>query len=394
MNNNAIMLGKIFKVLYFIWGLFVLFQQTVNVSFASEITLTRIINVIILFFLIISLIWMEYRYNFDFNLYTILAITSIIFLSIISLKNQMLIYSVNFIFILLSSKVDYKLVLKVYMSFSAIILLSTILLHFLGFIPDFLLSFDSGVRARSSLGFSYYTFSAQTFFFFICAFTVYKESKIAYLEILVLEFINCFIYFYTNTRSPYQLGTIVLLYVFLKKVFKLKGIINHKFLRSICLLSYPIAFSILYYITFMTSDNTFYSLNSLLSNRLALNISAFQQFGVSVLGQKIQFSNIDAWGGYSKTYNYVDSAYFQNLIVNGWMFTIILFFFFTFLCVKAIKRKKDILLVVLATMAIHAMFDPQIGWIWYSPFALLFLNNLNTFKYKDDSEVKVQNESS
>lgn len=391
MKDNTLILEKIFKLLYFIWGFFVLCQETVNISISSEVLLVKLLNIFVILFSLILLAWMAYQFNITFNLYSILAIISILVLIFVSFKNQVLVYSVNFVFVLLASKVNYKEILKAYMLFSSIVLFGTIILHYLGFIPDFFLSFDNNTRIRSSLGFSYYTFSAQIFFFLLCAVLVYKGSKISYREIIVLELVNIFIYINTDTRNPYQLGTFLLCYTFLKKLFRLKGIINHKYLRLLLSWNYPLAFLTLYFITFKTSANTFFSLNNLLSNRLVLNVSAFNQFGVRIFGQKIQFSNIDALGGYSKTYNYVDTAYFQNLIVNGWLFTFILIFFFTFLSFKALKRKNDILLVVLAVIAIHAMFDPQLDLIWYSPFALLFLNDLKD--YKNDTEVKIQDES-
>ena len=38
---------------------------------------------------------------------------------------------------------------------------------------------------------------------------------------------------------------------------------------------------------------------------------------------------------------------------------------------SVVKENNELLAVVLTLLAIHAMFDPQLLWLWYSPFAML-----------------------
>ncbi|MBM6959198.1 polysaccharide polymerase, partial [Lactobacillus gallinarum] len=131
-----------------------------------------------------------------------------------------------------------------------------------------------------------------------------------------------------------------------------------------------------------TPATIFTKLDKALSGRLNLNVAAFQNWGIHFLGQKVKFTTVSAFGNRAVNYNYIDSSYFQNLIVNGWAFTAIIIIGFMFLCIRTVKEKKDILAVALMIVAIHAMFDPQLIWPWFSPFSL-FIGKLFPLKKLD-----------
>ena len=82
----------------------------------------------------------------------------------------------------------------------------------------------------------------------------------------------------------------------------------------------------------------------------------------------------------SNNYDFIDSSYFQMLLVNGWLFFGIILILFTQVCREAIKQKNIFLSIALCLIAIHSMFDPQLLMPWYSPFCLLLGNTFSIRK--------------
>lgn len=368
-NNEHI--SKFWGYLYFIWGLLVLFQQTVNYSFPRENTIIKIVNVIILIALIVYEIIQLEVVRFKISISSLCCIILFLMLGVLASYHQYgLTFLVAFLFMIVGSNVDFNVILKPFLGFSSLILIGTIILNKLGKIPDYYIV-GSSQRIRSALGFSYYSFAAQITFYFISAYLVYRNKRITYIEITLLAILNIYVYYYTNTRNPFILTSFFLIYCLCKKIFHFDGIIYTSLGKYIVSFIFPLCFIILCWITFKLPPSIFERLNTALSGRLVLNINGLQMWGVHLWGQKINFYTIDSFGRAYSNYNYVDSAYFQNLIINGGVFFSIIMLFFTLLCLKVVERKKDTLAVALSIIAMHAMFDPQLIWPWFSPFFLL-----------------------
>ncbi|MCT3586106.1 hypothetical protein EFR95_07135 [Lactobacillus amylovorus] len=60
-------------------------------------------------------------------------------------------------------------------------------------IPDALRFFNTNNRIRETLGFNYYAFAEELFFYFVCSYIVLRKNKISYFELVLLEIVNCFI---------------------------------------------------------------------------------------------------------------------------------------------------------------------------------------------------------
>ncbi len=70
-------------------------------------------------------------------------------------------------------------------------------------------------------------------------------------------------------------------------------------------------------------------------------------------------------------YNYVDSSYIQYTLLYGIFFMLLIIVALSLVTRNVVSENNELLAVVLAILAIHAMFDPQLLWLWYSPFAML-----------------------
>ena len=230
------------------------------------------------------------------------------------------------------------------------------------------------LRMRTSLGFSYYTYASQLLFYFTLAYGVYKNRTITYWELALLELANLFVFYSTNTRNPFTLSTFFVICIFINKLVKDKFFsLELKPLKYIFIFIFPICFVSLVIITFYISANKFEEYNTLLSGRLWLNRLGIERWGIHVLGQKIAFNTFSN-GVVSNNYDFIDSSYFQMLLVNGWLFFGIILILFTQVCREAVKQKNIFLSIALCLIAIHSMFDPQLLMPWYSPFCLLLGN--------------------
>jgi len=96
-----------------------------------------------------------------------------------------------------------------------------------------------------------------------------------------------------------------------------------------------------------------------------------KSFGVTAFGQKVNFITLDIFGNYSGQYNYIDSSYIQSLVVNGWIYTALIIYLFTYITKWAVSHRYELLAAFLVLAAIQGMFDPQMFVLWYSPFAII-----------------------
>lgn len=364
-------LTNFFCIVYFIWGLFQQIQNTVNIKFKFEESIGQILNVFLLVSMFFLLLLVMKNQNFEVRIWNIISLILFFGLIIYLSKNQNFTFIATYALILMAGNFYFEDILKTFLIFTAIILISTIFLFKLGRIPNAIVV-GQYLRVRSSLGFGYYTYSAQLLFYFTLAYLVFRKQKITYVELIILEAANYFIYYSTNTRNPYILSTLFILFVLVDKIFKFKlDILRFKLVKFIILFAFPICFIVLNVLMFWIPKSLFYTLNEALSGRLALNISGLQMWGVKLLGQKIDFEVINVNGMASQYYNFVDSSYFQTLLVSGCLFFIIIMILLIYICNKSIKEHEQYLGIALFLIAIHSMFDPQLLLPWYSPFCLL-----------------------
>lgn len=280
--------------------------------------------------------------------------------------------SLSMIALIVSSRnINVFKLLKVFTFAEGILLLLTIISSKIGLIATVYMPSDDGT-IRSSLGFGYVSFASHHAFFFICAYLILRNSKIKYLELCILLFIVVCLYKLTGTSSPFYLSLLALLYDFLvEKILKRKLIVNNKFLSIFAGLSFVIAFIIVIYFCTLASPSLVAIVDKITHNRLHLSIEGMKNFGITAFGQKINFITLDIFGNYSGQYNYIDSSYIQSLVVNGWLFTAVIIYLYSYAVWWAIKRKYELITAFLVLAAIQGMFDPQMFVLWYSPFVIV-----------------------
>ncbi|MFQ8964820.1 MAG: polysaccharide polymerase [Lactobacillus gasseri] len=367
-------IDKYFYTVYFIWGIWAQINNSVNVRIPFQSAISSIANVFMIVSMFFCLLFLLIESNFRVPIDKVICLVLFVFLILILTKNQSpLTFLATFSLIIVAGNFNFHNILKTYLHFTGLLLLLVISLYYLGKIPPAMIA-GLNLRMRTSLGFSYYTYASQLLFYFTLAYVVYKNRTITYWELALLELANLFIFYSTNTRNPFTLSTFFIICIFINKLVKDKFFsLELKPLKYIFMFIFPICFVSLVIITFYISANKFEEYNTLLSGRLWLNRLGIERWGIHVLGQKIAFNTFSN-GVVSNNYDFIDSSYFQMLLVNGWLFFGIILILFTQVCREAIKQKNIFLSIALCLIAIHSMFDPQLLMPWYSPFCLLLGN--------------------
>lgn len=243
-------------------------------------------------------------------------------------------------------------------------------------------------RFRDSLGFSYVSFPSQYAFFLTAAYIALRKREISYLELVLLTGLDIYIYQNSHTISPFVLAMFLIIYVTITKILKTDIIVKFSLTRVLATLTFLIAPTILWWLCFKAPTALFVMADKFVNNRLRLSVSGLQTFGVTLFGQKVNFITLDSVGRFSSNYNYIDSSYFQNLVVNGLLFTVMILVLFTYVSYKSVRYQNDTLTVVLIALSLHAMFDPQMIVLWYSPFGML----LGKLFSGDDTDFIVKNQ--
>ncbi len=365
--------NRVFLLLYFIWGLYFQVQNTVNINIPNTQIIGGIVNTLVLIVGMLLYFWRLGEKEFKLSYSEVIEIIILLGMGILVAKNQFGLTGLTiFMIILLASYVNFYSVVKGYLIFTTLVLSFTIFLNKISFIPSFV-TIDS-IRIRNSLGFRYVTFGAVIFFFYILAYVVYRNTNIKYSELFVLELINVIIFSAVRANDPFILSSLFLLYAFFIKLSKNK--INYNKLSVIKFIErniYIISFLLILVLTFCLPQNLFQEINGILSGRLSLNYQNIIHYGIKFFGQNIHFQTYDATTINPNLiqYNYVDSFYFQNLLLYGWPFLLSFLIIFTILMNKLIHDKDNLLIGAFVIMALQAMFEPQLLWIWYTPFPLI-----------------------
>ncbi|NBH85596.1 polymerase [Ligilactobacillus murinus] len=360
---------NIFCYTFFVWCLFI--DLLITTNYSSR--LGGKVQYIIVLGSIAILVAKELASLAELKSYSFFRVAVMVLFLLVTLKimgnSYGLIFLSAMLFVVSARDVDFEKILKTFIVAILTLFVITIGGNKLGLVGS-IFSAQNG-RFRNSMGFSYVSFPSQFAFFLTAAYLVWRKKQISYIELLVLLGLDMYIYKNALTTSPFVLSLFLLGYVLVTKLINKDIVVRFSLTRVMASLTFIIAPMILWWLCFRAPLGIFMMVDKFVNNRLNLSVAGIQNFGVSLFGQKVQFITLDSVGRFAANYNYIDSSYFQNLVVNGLVFTVIILLLFTYVAYKSVYYRNDVLTVVLITLSIHAMFDPQMIILWYSPFGML-----------------------
>lgn len=366
----------LFGALYFLWGAFFLVYKTVNIPKPPILDKFRLLLNLVVLADLLFLILLDWIKDWQKGYYSKILFSGI-FLAIAFIvkgHGDGWLSLVMFVFLLASASINFNYILSAFLGFSGLVMMGSFFLSSRG--VNILRNFIS-VRAghgaiRYSLGFNWVTNPAQLAFFFVAAYVVLRNQKTTYWEMLLLELVSGYIYFYTDTINPFLLTTVLLAYMAFERFRAFKPLfLRVQFFKSV--LSYPFALAaaLMFMGAMLPQGRVFQLLNRVFNRRFWLSYNGLVEYGIHPFGQRIVFRNQSEQGGFLAGYNYVDSSYIQYTLLYGIFFMLLIIVALSLVTRNVVSENNELLAVVLAILAIHAMFDPQLLWLWYSPFAML-----------------------
>ena len=226
-------------------------------------------------------------------------------------------------------------------------------------------------RHREYLGYNWTTTPMMIFSYAVFAYLILRKGKITIWEYLILNGINCWFFYKTNTRFAFLLVFLVLTFLMVYRLIREQDA-PRKLIRNICILIPHLCFIFIYGITMLYNPDIgiMAKLNRLLSNRFAQCQYAINKYGYLPFGQPIQWVTI----GQSTPDNpptYVDTAYLQTMLKYGVVSLVVFLLISSYIMYRAFSTKTYSVAIVFCFVLMFGLFEQQPYWIEYNTILLL-----------------------
>lgn len=368
---NRSIVSKYLYIFSFVSIIFVDFlSRTMFVeAFSILKNVSKVLIVAACIMLFIKLLIDEHR---KIEVYSILVLIPILSVIIYTTKTY---YTLLPIFLLVISvgNINLERILKIWIIEIGILMLLVLVSYYIGIIGETTRVFGrESDKIRYGLGYGYSSFSANYFFHFTLFYSFIRREKLKVIEIIALFVINCYLYLKTDTKSAFACSMLLLFLVLIIKYFKLSK--QNNFLNKyIMLFGFIISLGTLFLYRFGTEVGEL--LNTLVTGRLRLADKAWDEFGITVFGQKVLWVTENQWMSEIE-YNYVDSS-FLNILFNYGIILILLIIVGYYLLGKKKLSNNIFYTLMIGILGIHCIYDPQLLEISHNP-SILFLGYLIT----------------
>lgn len=278
---------------------------------------------------------------------------------------------IYWVFIVAAHDVDFQDIIKWSLWVHIGALMFVIGSCYVGILENRIFGLMYGIRIRDSLGFQYTTTGSNFFFYIILMWVYWRKSKITWPEVAVLIAGNLYLFSKTDTKNAFALGmlaiigTVVLKYIpYLREYKKIYSVLAVGIVPALS--AGIISISIKYDQAILWMDK----FNRLISGRLDLGKSGYLNYGLRLFGQKIEW--IGGEPGEGIVYNFVDSSYMQMLLNFGPIILGLILAGLILIGIFIAVRKDTYFLLVFVLFAVHSTFDPQLVWIGYNSFLMVY----------------------
>lgn len=372
MGNKETLFNKLYKVsevlFLLIMALYLLYlmlcTSTFYFSFPSDIQkimllILGIITLIKTILLIISTI--RYDHTFSKGLFASVAVGCIYYLVFCSDRYDFLLFLA--LLTIGCTGIDYRKILKVYVTVSVIFLTGTVLCALCGGIDNLVYIKDGYIR--SSWGICYPTDLASYFLYLAIFIWIVRKDTKKWHMLFVCAIIIIISYYVARSSTSTICGVILFLLVLYDLTIDQISV-NHKItgiIRSIIEAIIPYTFPVfsIFILGLVYSYHRKFSFavisDQILSSRLQLAANAFETYGISLFGKPF---DMIGFGGstfrYAK-YTFVDSSYPLILIRYGVIIFIVIACFWTTTTYRALKNGDRRLALSMALIAFHSISE-------------------------------------
>lgn len=369
------------NIIYFFWGIYVLanFLGMIGIICANDTCLFTLKLIRYMCYLVFSVkVYYDWRKDKKISI-TFIALFVIAIMITIFAKNNGIICTLIILEAL--KKLDFDKLIKIALKIFSVSFFITVGLTLMKFLPNW--EFNRGILTRYSLGFDYAATGVSVYLVTIMMYFYIRKNNATYMELLVLELINIFVYRYTDGRLGFVLITLILFIQLLSKYEFIINVFNsdfiQKLLKVICH-TLPIILFVLYHLLIVMYANNSpiaNKANKLLSNRIKLTYQAYRNYDIKLFGDDIKWYS---WAGYGYsetdedfTYNLVDTAYSRMIFDYGLIFSALLILGYREILINNYKEKNYWLLFVIIFVLIWAFLEPIILNLGRNAFALALM---------------------
>ena len=239
---------------------------------------------------------------------------------------------------------------------------------------------------RGSLGIGYPTDCASWVLFFTmflwAAWKRIPDEVMTGIAALAAAFAKLYCDSNTSYYCALLFVAVMLFYMFETRVLQNTNYVKWvKKAINICILLLPFVLTVLaFFFTFSYGEGKdfAYQMNMSLHDRLNLNWSAIQQYGISAFGNNFRMYGSGGSLLINPRYNFVDCTYINVPVRNGVVFSVFLLCLWTAVWYQAVRRDDRRLLYVMAIIALHSFIEHHFLDAMYNPLLLLPLADFRT----------------
>lgn len=289
-----------------------------------------------------------------------------------------------FIFMLGAKNIEYKKILKLFIISVGFMTIVTMTLSLVDVLENLKFTRRLSSSVRFAMGTIAPTDLAARWFYLSLAYVSYKNMTLKKIEILNIFLISIIMYIITDTRLDLLLSILlVIVLVFKEQVIDIvKKLTEYKLIYLIPIIVSFITIILGY--TYNSKNYIFSMLNKLLSDRLALEKRAFNDYNVKLFGQYVH-QNGYGRGVKVTDYFFIDSSYVRILMMLGVVTFFIIMFFLISIEKKFLDEKLYGMVIALLFMVLSSSIDQHLLEISYNTmFLVQFATLSNTQKYNQE----------
>lgn len=306
-----------------------------------------------------------------YNKKEVLTISFLISLSGISMimsgGSHLLLNSI--LFLISSKNVDFGKIVKVVLFSNILGVGMTLIMALTGFIEANAVSrvYDgTRVVMRFSLGFSQPNYLGTHIFIICLCIAFIQFRKMSIKTVLLLVILDVFIYMTCYSRTNYILViSILIVSAVTNKTDSIK-LNGYNIIKKVFVVLPVAIFVVIVICTAFYNDNWLGTINKLMSNRLLYSHEYINNYGFSILGQPVDFSEIT-----TRAYT-IDCAYIYLAIRFGLIWAFLFPCIFTKICKKAIQTNRLDIVVLIVTTSLWGISETYYFRIQYN-FSLILI---------------------
>lgn len=275
-------------------------------------------------------------------------------------SNNFKVFDVFFVPVLFSKFIDYKKIIKIYIS--TIILVSgiIILLYYRGFFPSYISTRDNGT-IRTSLGYGHPNTLGFLALLLVILFYLYKNGKLNVVDYIIGYGASLWVYIYPNSITSslliFAFVTVLIIINLYQFLFK-KNIIKSRFLQFISIIGIPILIFAIYNLTISNYGSRITDdLLSTFASRFLLAYRGVKTYGIHLLGNtSIEYvGSVSQYFSSSYSEYFVIDCFYMYMLVSFGIIPTIYYFYKMIDSIRVVINKKNTVLWI--SLIIIAVFQ-------------------------------------